>query len=444
MLGAILCDRPALTLRNVSVAALIVMLLAPHVVLTATFQMSFAATVALVGAYGAYSSWRHRRDREIGPTSHTRWRTVLVVLAGVTLSSLIAGAATAPYGIYHFQRVAPFGLIANVLATPILSFWVMPLALASALAMPLGLEALFLQPMGWGLDLVFRFAHEFAELLPDQAIGRMSGAALVLLTIAILVLSFSASLLRWASFPVAVLGLACLSPGPPPEILVFENGTEAAVALRDGRVAALRPKPSRFVWDQWMRAYGWTSTVPPTITADDETASASDPSSGARTPDATRFACLDDVCRIVTPSGWRVAWTNTFEKLGDLCDTADLVIVARAVRTESCRSGAKLLTLRSLRRTGSVAIYARRSRQNHPRIIAAIPKDRPAWNEHRTMPWPEFWKKPTLSAAPVAPDTPDASPTSPPTPSDDTAGMPQVTGTAPADPSLNGSDEEGQ
>ncbi|MFC0195045.1 ComEC/Rec2 family competence protein [Aureimonas pseudogalii] len=444
MLGAILCDRPALTLRNVGVAALIVMLLAPHVVLTATFQMSFAATVALVGAYGAYSSWRHRRERTIGPASRARWRTILVVLAGVTLSSLIAGAATAPYGIYHFKRVAPFGLIANVLATPILSFWVMPLALASALAMPLGLEALFLQPMGWGLDLVFRFARDFATLLPDQAVGRMSGVALVLLTIAILVLSFSASLLRWAAVPIAALGLAFLSPGPPPEILVFESGTEAAVVLPDGKAAALKPKPAAFVWDQWARAYGWTSTVSPTITTSGEPASAPGSSASPSSLAATGFACLDDVCRIVSPSGWRVAWTNAYEKLGDLCDTADLVIVARAMRTNSCRSGARLLTLRSLRRTGSVAVYARTPRQTHPRIVAAVPNDRPAWNVHRTMPWPEFWRKPASGEAPGTPSAPDGSPTSTQTPNDDAAAAPPMPTATSGDPNTNGSDEAGQ
>ncbi|MBL4758173.1 MAG: ComEC/Rec2 family competence protein, partial [Rhizobiales bacterium] len=51
MLVAILLERPAISLRNVALAALFVILWRPESVVTASFQMSFAAVTALIAAY---------------------------------------------------------------------------------------------------------------------------------------------------------------------------------------------------------------------------------------------------------------------------------------------------------------------------------------------------------------------------------------------------------
>jgi competence protein ComEC len=61
---AVLLDRPAITMRNVLWAALLVLLWQPHAVLQAGFQMSFSAVMALVAVYEA---WRQR------DTLHLRW-----------------------------------------------------------------------------------------------------------------------------------------------------------------------------------------------------------------------------------------------------------------------------------------------------------------------------------------------------------------------------------
>ncbi len=392
MLTAILVDRPALTLRNVAIAALVVMALSPHAVLTATFQMSFAATAALIGAYGAYARWQTDRARTVGGASSSRLRSALLVIAGLALSSVIAGAATAPYGVFHFQRAAPFGLVANVLATPIFSFWIMPLALLAAMAMPFGAEALFLHPMGWGLDAVFRLATVLARWLPDQAVGQISVAALVLFTASIIVVSFAASAARWLAIPVAVAAFAVSQPSPSPELLIFEDGREVALGLGSGNVAAIRDKPNAFVWDQWRRAFGWNAPIGPVL--------ADEPQSGAtagpkfQSDAAGRFRCEASICRAVTPSGLRVAWTDDYEKLGEVCDTADIAIVARAVRLESCRSGAMLITLRTLRRSGALAFPPITSTRVTSASIRSIAIEPDEWNAHRLAPWPEFWRNP--------------------------------------------------
>jgi len=47
----VLFDRPALTMRTLTIAALVVLLFAPESIVHPSFQMSFAATLALIAGY---------------------------------------------------------------------------------------------------------------------------------------------------------------------------------------------------------------------------------------------------------------------------------------------------------------------------------------------------------------------------------------------------------
>lgn len=361
MLAAVLVEKPALTLRNVTLAAIAVLAIAPHAALTASFQMSFAATAALVGLAAVLT----RRWQT--PPGEERGLRPFAWLAVACIASAVAGAATAPYGLYHFQRLAPYGILANVATMPLFSFWVMPAALASALAMPFGLDAPFLHVMGWGLSAVFTVTRHLARAFPDQGGMALPAASLIALSLALFLACFMASALRWLALPAAILGGFLAAGGPaPPDILIYEDGTKVAL-VGAGGLAYLGKRPGRFIADQWERRYG-----PP----------------GADGP----LPCAPPVCQFATTSGIRLAWTDSMEETDRLCAQADLVIVARALRRRRCSNGgATLVTLRSLRRTGSLAI----SRGDGGKLVLtpSIPDDPQEWNAHRLAAWPEYWKK---------------------------------------------------
>src|SRR6202008_538017 len=150
VLGAVLIDPQALTLRTIGTAAILVLLLAPEAVVHPSFQMSFAATLALIAGYerGAIRL-RANADSSLGARA-ALWGVNEIV--GLTLASLLAGLATTPYAAYHFHRIAPYGVIANLLAMPIVSAWVMPMGILGILTMPLGLDAEFWRQMGYGIE----------------------------------------------------------------------------------------------------------------------------------------------------------------------------------------------------------------------------------------------------------------------------------------------------
>jgi competence protein ComEC len=409
MLVAILFDRPALTLRNLSIAAIVVVVLRPHAVMTASFQMSFAATAALIGGYATWNAWRRGRGAAAKPRKGGVARPVLFALAAIFATSLFAGTATAPYSAYHFHRVALLGFVANLLTMPIFSFWIMPLALIGGLLMPLGLDGWIFHLMGAGISLVLEIARMVHERLPDRGVGLMTGEGLLLLTAAILAGSFFTSGFKWLAVPLAGLGLA-LAPdrAPLPELLVFEDGKEVATLSAEGELAFLRKRPNDFVAQQWERAFM------PGIS----------PGSSERV--YLPADCVDGFCRFTTRSGVRVTWTDDYEKTGQACDQGDVAIVARAIRLTACRSGAALMTLRTLRRSGSVAIAADPA-GGRPLVVTAIEEPLAEWNRHRAAPWPEFWRKPAEDDAPTAADLPQvpAQAASAGSASDATAGLAQ-------------------
>ena len=93
-------------------------------------------------------------------------------IAALMLASLVAGLATTPYAAFHFHRIAPYGVIANLLAMPIVSVWVMPSGLLALIAMPFGFDGMLWRLMGEGIDWMIAVALWVASL--PGAVGRMA------------------------------------------------------------------------------------------------------------------------------------------------------------------------------------------------------------------------------------------------------------------------------
>ncbi len=128
VLIGVLLDRPTLTMRTLTVAALLVLVLAPEAVVHPSFQMSFAATLALIATYarGVPRARAAATDTSLGARA-ALWGVNEV--SSLVIASLVAGLATTPYAAYHFHRIAPYGVLANLLAMPVVSAWVMPMGI---------------------------------------------------------------------------------------------------------------------------------------------------------------------------------------------------------------------------------------------------------------------------------------------------------------------------
>ncbi|MEZ5956032.1 MAG: ComEC/Rec2 family competence protein [Hyphomonadaceae bacterium] len=215
--GAILLDRPAISMRGLGLAAFIVVLLFPESVLEPGFQMSFAATMALVALFEMLKRAPHEPALPTPGPIIGAMQWAVKGVGGVILIAFVAGVATDPFAIYHFQRFALYSLPANLLAEPILSFLVAPAAIIAAILTPLGLGDPVLQAMASGLDLIAAIGQTFGER-PEaiRALPKPSAEAFLLCVLALAWACLWRGWLRWFGVPLFLVSVALYVATPKP------------------------------------------------------------------------------------------------------------------------------------------------------------------------------------------------------------------------------------
>ncbi|MCJ2072278.1 ComEC family competence protein [Methylobacterium sp. J-030] len=254
MLGAILVDRPALSMRNLALAALIALAREPEGLLGPSFQMSFGAVAGLIACARLIDGrlfvrpGAGRIGRLVG--------TGLSAVTGTLATTLVAQIATAPFATYHFQTIQPFGLVGNALTLPLVSLVVMPSAVIGCLAYPFALDRPVWWLMGQAVGGMLAISNWIAGFERASLVVPAFGpGALAALTAALLLATLPASRLRWLALPPVLLGIGLLVQPERRDLYVDRQGSGAAVRGPDGRLAVLG-SPSGFVLEQWLKADG--------------------------------------------------------------------------------------------------------------------------------------------------------------------------------------------
>ncbi|WP_348626326.1 ComEC/Rec2 family competence protein [Aminobacter sp. AP02] len=388
MLTAVLFDRAALTMRNLAISAIVVIVISPHEVVGPSFQMSFAATAALVGAY---AWWSDRREEQAQPLVQRSlpsklWRWLATVAIGLIATSLIAGLATSVFGAWHFQRVSPLSLVANLAVMPIVSVLVMPFAVLAGIFMPLGLDGLFLDTMGVGLKAMIELSKWFSERSPVDAVGLVSAEAVVLITAALVIASIATTWLRAAALPFAALGILTLMETETPVGLVSEDGRLVGVPTADKRLAVNRSRPNEFTVDNWMRALVAEELVGPLRTDAKGAVKSGNPNGSAN---EAAFVCSGGLCQVQHTSAGLIVHAEDVMAARRVCANADLIVVNDATANDTCpRSDATVLTSRELARLGSAAIFLKPTTDNKRQEIEirhAVPEPYRPWHMQRAF-----------------------------------------------------------
>ncbi|MEN0041818.1 MAG: ComEC/Rec2 family competence protein [Pseudomonadota bacterium] len=317
MLGAVILDRRALTMRNVALAALVVMVISPEAILSAGFQMSFAAVAALVAVYEGISRQTAMavRGRKGGFASATG-RILKRDVGGLALTSLVAGLATSIFAAYHFQRLAPLGLLANLAAMPVVSVAVMPLALLSMLSLPFGLHDWPLAAMAWSTEWVVTVAHFVSAMGPTGETGRIPASAFLCATVGLLVMTLARSRLELCGLLFFLPALLFMQTVKTPDILISEDGRQIALFNKDGSPVLLRERGNRFVTDIWTTAYRAKETT-------------------EGQPAGDGFTCDADGCSTIV-KGLRIVHLKTSANLLEDCEIAD-ILVAEFRLSDACQ-----------------------------------------------------------------------------------------------------------
>lgn len=263
---AVLVDRPALSTRNLAIAALLVLVFEPEAAVEASFQMSFLAVLGLVSFYEAWGAYRRGRDGDQKAISHWAVRLAAkLALAAIAslLTTVIAGSMSSIPAVYHFGRLSPYSLVANGLALPVIGILVMPFALISALLMPFGLEALPLYVMGEGLKLVLWISDSVAGFPGAMmVVPEPSAVSVALLATGTVLICLLLGPVRWSGLGfVGAATALMLTPAPQPDILIERSGQNVAIRDPQGLLVPAMPRRARFTVDKWLQSNGEEVTL---------------------------------------------------------------------------------------------------------------------------------------------------------------------------------------
>ena len=311
MLLAVLLDRRALTMRNVAIAAFAVLLVTPSAVLTPGFQMSFAAVAALIATY------EYLINRKSGKAWPRHWyskglRLLARYAGGLLITALVAGLATGTFAAFHFQRVAPLGLLGNLLAMPLVSLLVMPFALLSVVAMPFGLEQFPLSAMGHALVAVVEAANWVTNFGQTGKTGWIGVEAAGLASLGLLAATLFRTRLRWLSVPLFVMAVVSVWWVTPPDVFILENGEQIAVRDENGALQVLRPRAEKFSTRMWFSAFDTEGLNRPFSTH-------------RRSPYNSTWAC-DELGCSYSLKGVRIVHLRNTQALVEDCELADLIV----------------------------------------------------------------------------------------------------------------------
>jgi competence protein ComEC len=380
VLIGVMADRQALTLRTLAIAALAVLLIAPEAVVHPSFQMSFAATLALIAAYERGLPWMTAgADTSLGARIALWGGREIVALL---LASVVAGLATTLYAAYHFHRLAPYGVLANLLAMPIVSLWVMPAGLLALIAIPFGFDPLLWQLMGEGIGWMIAVALWVANL--PGAVGRIHAfgiGALLIGTAGVILLCLLRSPLRWSGAVLVLMACALAIRTQQPDVLVSADGRLVAIRAADGRLSVLKGTGAdTFAIRTW-------------LAADADARLVTDPSLSAGT------TCDPVGCIGRTRDGKLIALSFGPEAFEEDCARAAIVVSARAAPSWC---GALVIDREVSRSNGAITLV-----RAGDRFVSTATRpagfDRP-WARTVSAPESASAARPNPSARPALPD----------------------------------------
>ena len=338
VLCAVLAGRRAISMRLVAWAALAILAVRPESLLSASFQMSFAAVAALVAVY----EWIAARPAGERIAAAGPARRVARYLAALALTSLVANLATVGFAAFHFNRVACYGLAANMAAVPLTGLWIMPWGVLALALAPFGLEEWALVPMGWGLEALLGIAGEVSAW-PGAAAFVASGPAAALPALALSGLWLCLWRGRWRLLglaPAALAVWASLSE-PPPRVWATADGGLFGVRTDDGRLLLSDLSRDRFSAGLWARRGGGLAP--------------------AHWREAPEVVACDGIGCAARLDGLTWAFALSGRAFAEDCPRADVLLTA-AHLPERCAGPARSLGRVALWRAGGAAIRAEEGR----------------------------------------------------------------------------------
>lgn len=249
ILLSILVNRRAISIRLWAIALVIVITIAPSSVLNAGFLMSFAAVLGITSFYERYSqnisNWWSKR--------HWYGR-VGAYFIGILLTDLIASLMTMPYSIYYFHQISLYTSLANLLAAPLVAFWIMPALFIFLISQPFGGGAIAIIPLAKSISLLNQIAVWVSGLSgakEAENLSQMPEWGIAVITIGLLWLCIWQARWRRLGLLFIAAGLIGFMTASKADFVFDKGGTTFACRAQDGRLRLTPYHKNRFLSKMW-------------------------------------------------------------------------------------------------------------------------------------------------------------------------------------------------
>lgn len=341
--GAILIHRQAAPMRSLAFAAMILLVYDPSNLLEPGFQLSFTATCALIAAYENLRNRWGMREIEYGI-----FMKAIFFFGATLLTTLVAELATAPLVAYHFGMVSLYGMLANLLVMPLVTFIIMPALVISFFLMPFGVEAPSFYVMEQGILAMLHIAQSVSEI--PGASYRISGinSTNMIITIAgFFWLCLWQGKPRYFGAAIILLGLGVgMATTQHPQLLISHDAKQISAELENGKHYLVRGRNGYFISSQWAEGMGLERL--------EEIAE-----------ENGHYRCDALGCAINTHNT-TIAFPYVKSALTKDCEAADIIIATFSISKENCNKPQFIIDHRLSKKEGGTWLWL--SKNNAPKF----------------------------------------------------------------------------
>lgn len=214
---AILIDKKINLFRSIALAFFIILLYNPANILEIGFALSFMAVFAIIACCNLL-----KRKEDTLPRSFVE--KIFFYCLVIIFTSLIVQIFTAIFVIYYFNHYQIYGILANLVAIPLVSFVILPLTFTSFFMMAIGLEFLPLEILGYFITKLLNLS-EFVANLPNSNfnIKNIPNSSFLLIIFGQILLCIWHSRLRFLGLIAILAGILIIFSTTNPKFLINKN-----------------------------------------------------------------------------------------------------------------------------------------------------------------------------------------------------------------------------
>ncbi len=327
---AIIIDRNNASIRSVAIAAIIILIFQPESILGPSFQMSFAAVLSLISAHDFIKN-------------NIPKGSLLFYIVDIIASSTVASLSTTPYAIYHFNYFSIGGVIANIVAIPLVSFIILPLGILATILMPFHINQPILYVIEIAINILLQTAEYTSNVFSTIKISNISNLVLLISTLSFLWLCFWKNNTRWFAIIGYISAIIIFINTDTPDILI--NQKHAAVKGPNNQIYFLKKTRKNFISNSWINIYGQESI----LTYKDYVNT------------ANSFITCDNNNCIYKNNNHVIAFISNNNDLHKICDAADLIVqTSDKISNISCNK--KLIKFEDLKNSGTHEVYLKKDK----------------------------------------------------------------------------------